>query len=550
MISSRKMASGMIAPPESIAASRRGLTHRLTPVVPALLIFTGLVARLISAHSKFLNADEAMHYLLAMQPTLAATYRASLGTAHPPLLIIFLHYWAMIAHSELFLRMPSVLAGTAAGWFLYAWLRIAIDRATALIALSLLLFSPALIYTSAEVRQYALLLCFMSATLYLLDRAFAASSPGLMLASALTLYLALLTHYAALIFAASIAVYGLLRIAGMQLKGPLIAAWTVTQAGCAAIAAFLWKTHISVIRHRSLTQDVAESYLRGSLFHWGQENLIIFLVRANLRLFHFLFSEGAVSILGMVLYVAGIVVLLRTRESSNQEGRPSARQFGVLLLLPFVTNCAAALAGVYPYGGTRHDSYLAIFAMPAIAVGISRWRPSRKWARPLAIVVALAICNFTVVPAGSYIRPQSQKKELMKQAVAYLSASATPGSMILTDYESGLLLSYYVCHADITHSGELTKFFYVSRCAEYNAASLLPRLWVFWADAFPGQVREFTKSAPVLLRGRQVWLFQAGFIVDREPEFQALLGKYGCTSPRKFGTNILVCRIELRESEQ
>jgi hypothetical protein len=545
MISSKKIASRMIVNQESISASRRGLTHRLTAVAPALLIFTGLMARLISAHSKFLNADEAMHYLLAMQPTLAETYRASLGTAHPPLLIIFLHYWAMIAHSEFFLRLPSVLAGTAAGWFLYAWLRDATDRATALIALSLLLFSPALIYISAEIRQYALLLCFMSATLYFLDRAFRENSPGLMIASAVALYLALFTHYAALIFAVTIGFYGLLRIIDMRPKSLLIAAWAVTQAGCAAIAAFLWKTHISVIRHRSLTQDVAESYLRGSLFHWGQENLIVFVARANLRLFHFLFSEGAVSILGMVLYVAGIVVLLRTRESSHQEGRPTARQFGVLLLLPFVINCAAALAGVYPYGGTRHDAYLAIFTMTAIAIGISRWKPSQRWARPLAIVVAMTICNFTVVPAGSYIRPQSQKKELMEQAVAYLSASATPGSMILTDYESGLLLSYYVCHADITHSGELTTFFYVSRCRQYESASLLPRLWVFRTDTFPQQMQELGKSEPALMRAHEIWLFQAGFIVDREPEFHALLAQYGCSLPRKFGANILVCRIEL-----
>src|ERR1700688_2301491 len=174
MISSEKISN-----PESISAPRRGLAQRLAPVAPALLILVGLIARLISAHCKFLNADEAMHYLLATQPTLRDTYRASLGTAHPPLLIIFLHYWAMVSHSEFFLRLPSVLAGAAAGWFLYAWLRDATDRATALVALSLLLFSPALIYTSGEVRQYALLLCFMSATLYFLDRGFGENSPAL-----------------------------------------------------------------------------------------------------------------------------------------------------------------------------------------------------------------------------------------------------------------------------------------------------------------------------------------------------------------------------------
>ena len=538
----------MIASEESISAPARGLWQRLSAAAPGLLILAGLAARLISAQSKFLNADEAMHYLLATQPTLAEAYRASLGTAHPPLLIIFLHYWAMISHSEFFLRLPSVVAGTAAGGFIYAWLRNAIDRGTAIVAMSLLLFSPALIYNSAEVRQYALLLCFMSATLYLLEIAFIRNSPLLMLGSALTLYLAMLTHYAALIFAVSIAVYGLIRLASGRASGRLVAAWVATQAGCMAVAAFLWKTHISVIRHRSLTRDVAESYLRSSLFHPGKENVFLFLGRANVRVFHFLFSEGVVSVLGLLLFVTGITLLLRTGNSSNSLRGPNTRQLGILLLLPLVINCGAALIGVYPYGGTRHDSYLAIFAMPAIAFAVTRWRPSRKWVMPAAVAIALAICNFTVIPAGSYIRRENQKKELMEQATGYLHASAPAGSMVLTDYESGLLLSYYVCGADITHSGKLTEFFYVSRCGEYDSASLLPRLWIFRAATFSEQLQSLRKTA--VSRAHEVWLFQAGFIVDREPEFQALLTQYGCAFPRKFGANILVCRIELRDAGQ
>ena len=131
----------------------------------------------------------------------------------------------------------------------------------------------------------------------------------------------------------------------------------------------------------------------------------------------------------------------------------------------------------------------------------------------------------------------------MEEAVAYLHGSAAPGSVVLMDYESGLLLSYYVCRTDITHSGELSKYFYLSRCGQYQSASLLPRLWVFRADTFPIQVKDLV-TAP--LGGREMWLFQAGFIVDREPEFRELLVKYGCPAPRKFGENIMVCRIEVR----
>jgi hypothetical protein len=528
---------------ENLTTPRMRISARPSTAVPGLLLGVGMIARLLSARGKFLNADEAMHYLLAQQSSLSGAYHASLGTAHPPLLIIFLHYWGMIGRIEFFLRLPSVIAGTAAGWFLYAWLRDVSNQLTATIGLALFLFSPALIYTSAEVRQYALLLCFVTAALYFLERALARESVSLVLTSGAAIYLALLTHYSALIVALSMGVYGLLRIIGSRPGKAVISSWICVQAGGGAIAFFLWKTHISVIRQRPLTQDVAESYLRKSFFHAGAENLFVFFVHANLRLFHFLFSQGAVSIVGMLLFVVGIVALFRKKSSGGVAKVPTGKQLAWLLLLPFTINFATAVLGVYPYGGTRHNCYLAIFAMPAIAVAIAAWRPRPEWIRLLAVALVLALCNFAVLPAGAYIRPADQQKELMNGAIRYLRASANAGSTILTDYESGLLLSYYLCGRDITHPGTPSGSFYFSQCGNFNSASLLPRLWVFRGASFPAEAAELGNNVP---GGQPIWLFQAGFIVDRETEFQSLLAQYGCPKPQKFGANILVCRISLQ----
>ena len=533
----------MITSDEPIRSSWSQRTQWIDNHAPALLIVAALMWRLVNADSRFLNADEAMHYLLAKQPSFLDAYRASLGTAHPPLLIVLLYFWTKVASNEFFLRLPSVVAGTASGWFLYRWLRCVSDRATALAAMALLLFSPALIYTSAEVRQYALALCFMSAALYLLERALIANSRLLVVASAIALYLALLTHYSALIFAASIAVYGWVRIASGHTRPAVITAWALTQVGAAALATFLWKTHIRLIRHRSLIQDVAESYLRSSLFHPRQENVFLFLIRSNLRLFHFLFSQGAVSVLGLLLFVTGIVLLFKASSPKQLPGQGSSRPLAILLLTPLVINTSAALAGLYPYGGTRHDSYLALVIMPAVAVALVHSKMGPQWTKPLVIMAALAICNFTVTPGGAYIRAKNQKRQLIEGSVHYLRASARPGAVLLTDYESGLLVSYYLCHKDITHSGVLISPFYHASCDIYESASLLPRLWVFRADSFPAQFDALEQSLPQA-RNREVWLYQAGFIVDREPEFEALLTRYGCSTPQKFGANILVCRLE------
>ena len=159
-----------------ISATRR-LSHRAA--LPLFLIEGALAARLVLAHRTFLNPDEVLHYLLSAEPSFDMAYKASLTTAHPPLLIVLLHYWRLLGNSEFVLRLPSVLAGTAFCWIMFLWLQRMTDRTTALIGLSLLSFSPSLISLSAENRQYSLLMFFCATSLYLLDRAIGEKSVGL-----------------------------------------------------------------------------------------------------------------------------------------------------------------------------------------------------------------------------------------------------------------------------------------------------------------------------------------------------------------------------------
>jgi uncharacterized membrane protein len=76
----------------------------------------GFLARLWTASGTFLNPDEALHFRLANQVSLNLAYKASLTSAHPPLLIFLLYYWRALGASELWLRLPSVLAGAVFCW--------------------------------------------------------------------------------------------------------------------------------------------------------------------------------------------------------------------------------------------------------------------------------------------------------------------------------------------------------------------------------------------------------------------------------------------------
>src|ERR1700685_3522673 len=82
----------------------------------------GFLVRVWAAHGTFLNPDEALHFRLANQLSLAQAYKESLTASHPPLLTSLLYFWRALGTSELWLRFPSVLAGTVFCWMLYKWL--------------------------------------------------------------------------------------------------------------------------------------------------------------------------------------------------------------------------------------------------------------------------------------------------------------------------------------------------------------------------------------------------------------------------------------------
>src|SRR5579863_4692434 len=165
------------------------------PLSVALVLLGALAVRIYQAYSYFLDPDEALHTLLANYDSAALTYKATLTTAHPPLLILFLHYWRWLGQSEFILRLPSVVAGTLACWLVSLWLQKVTDESAAFVGLLLFSFAPALIELSAQVRQYAILNLFIAACLYFSERALREDSALFMDLFSLCLCGAVLTHY-------------------------------------------------------------------------------------------------------------------------------------------------------------------------------------------------------------------------------------------------------------------------------------------------------------------------------------------------------------------
>jgi len=521
-------------------ANRIGFASTSENMLPLLVLAAGFVARLIAAWRFFLNPDEALHNLLASQSSLTLAYKAALTNAHPPLLILVLYYWRSLGQSELVLRMPSVLAGTATCWIAFRWLKLVTDRSTAFLGLLLLSFAPSLIGLSAEIRQYALLLFFMACCLWFSERANRENSLRFMILFSLSLYGALLTHYSSLIFAFTMGVYTLVRLYALGKRPRWFVAWLCGQVGALVLITYFLVTHVAQLKERGMPQSIAETWLRKSIFHAGENNVAVFVMWQTLRVFTYLFSHGVVGTLALLLFLAGVVVLLSRKLSWGQEG-PTPRQLALLVGLPFVVNCGAALAGLYPYGNTRHNVFLAMFAVSGMCIGLAGWTPRRAWIKPSAVVAALALCNFYPSPPP-LIRARNHSRRLMTAAVETLRQSAPPGSVLFSDYQSGLLLGYYACGHGVVQVFPPFQFFLRTDCGPYTAVTARPQEWKFYADEWSSQLAKLSETYG-LPPGSKIWLFDAGWITDSTPALSAELLHSGCSEPRRFGENIFLCQL-------
>src|SRR5690242_6025384 len=144
--------------PSGVDLIENWLRHHLKLVALAITA-AGFAARINAATSAYLNPDEILHYLLIDQPSLFLAYKASLSNAHPPLIYLLLYVCHLIGRSELVLRLPLIFAGTAFCWFTFEWIQLLFGAAAGLLALIVVAFSPIQIALSAEIREYALLLC-------------------------------------------------------------------------------------------------------------------------------------------------------------------------------------------------------------------------------------------------------------------------------------------------------------------------------------------------------------------------------------------------------
>jgi hypothetical protein len=219
-----------------------------------------------------------------------------------------------------------------------------------------------------------------------------------------------------------------------------------------------------------------------------------------------------------------------------------------LLWLPFAMNYGAALLDLYPYGGTRHSIFLAIFAIAGISVAVCRFAGRRlSWGIATAALI-VSLCNLFPSHRLPYIARADQKKFHMEQAMAFVHDHIPPNDLLLADNQTSLLLGHYLCQQRPFFINEWSEGLKSLRCGGYRIAATDGRVFTFTADNFLPSWEQVIRAYD-LKRDDSVWVLQGGWLWEdslarelqtRYPEFQNL-------KIYSFGRNLTIFQLRVGE---
>ena len=509
------------------------------------LLVLGFLIRIWHASGSFLNSDEVMHFAAANQPTWLQTYKVSLAISHPPLLIFVEHVWRVLGTSELMLRMPSILAGMAFCWFTFRWAAMLFEKPVAWTMFVFALFLPSSIELSTEIRQYALFLAFAMGFAYFLERALATDSARTILLSVVCLWLSIVSHFSAFLFAPALGVYAIWRFWSLRPRLRLLATWTAGQLIAVGLCAFLYFTQIRQLSRYFGGQDATQgwmgtAYLSHSYYVPGRVNPLAFIAGRTIGVFQYIFRQLAVGDLAFIFFIGGMVLIFRSRPFSS---RISSRQLGALLLLPFVINCAAALFRIYPYGGTRHSSMLIPFGLAAVSVTLVQLLKHRIFGGIAAALAISIICHLCPAKELPYVAPDAQRLAHMRAAMAFIH-QIPQAEPIFADVQTNLLLGHYLCDQRPVVPDRSIPGFVSYECGGHRVIASTTR-YIFTARSFYNQWQEMVAQYH-LQPGSKIWVAQMGwytyveFELENFPQFHI--------APHDFGTQIQLFELTVGQN--
>jgi len=481
-----------------------------------LVALAALYLRVSRASQFYFNGDEALIIFAPQQHGVSNVYRAMLAHPHGPLPNFLLYFLSWFGDSELYFRMPFVLAGSLLVYVAYRWVADVFGKGAGLIAACIVGFSPAMVILSAQIRFYMLQILFMACALYCLERAFRDRSIQWMRMFGASVLLALLAEYNSALWVMGLGAYALLRVVSRELPRRLVLEWAGTQVAAVLVLLVVYVAHLRHLEGTGgerLAQDV---WLRPSYYHPGADDPLGFFLQATKRLFGYVFSNDQVGMWMIAVFAIGIALVVW-----GKGGMPRTPRLAVLsLLFPILVTAGAAFMSLYPYGGSRHDAFLALFLAAGVAPAISFAARGRILALTAAAVFLVYAWRSAAEQHILDDVPAVSKMEQMRNALDYLGSRSPQPRVLVVDQLGSATLNYYVCHSQIADWRRLPDKMHTYRCADYRI--LMVNGWGVPVDAFPPEALRTARRALPDLFPDPAWAFSVS--ADRSTDRTIALG--------------------------
>lgn len=440
-------------------------SHRLVrhaPKAAALLVAVGLYLRFRGLGEYWVNPDEGIYYSTLTQPSFAEFWSEVLANAHPPGYYLLLRSFGFLTWDFVWLRATSALFGGATIWLMWLVGRELGGRGTAgavtgLSAAALLAFSGEAIGLSQVIRPYALLIALLTAAIYMLLVYMRAPSDRRLLTYATLVAAALLTHYSAVFGVGVLSVLILHEFWSDRL--PLRAFWRLVavHAGAGAVLALLYVFHLRGL----MSSELATDALDGWLAHWMVSSPSgAWRALVDYQIYSAPLAWSARAALLMVFAFA----LSATRRD---------RKVAILVGAALVIALTASALGLYPFGKSRHVTWLVAFTLPALAwlpVGIARLGRKGALAAGIPIVVLLVAGR----PVESLLAPGAmadlrtnateertlRTRDIAPLVVSRLDPEGEPRIILMTEQSYYLMMPLYPTERHPIRDADDARFFH------------------------------------------------------------------------------------------
>jgi mannosyltransferase len=417
---------------------------------PILILALGL--RLINLNQSFW-LDEASQAQMSSL-SVSRIWSGRSADFHPPLFYLLSHYWLQLGHSEIWLRLPSVVFGVLTVFVVYKITgEILPDSAVVLknkkitasqIAAFLTAIAPFLIYYSQEFRSYSLLCLLGTLSMYLFYKK---QYLWLAVINSLMLY----THYSGIFLLVAEISYWLFYLRKQNVK--FIAHLLLTALFCLP-----WLPQFLSQLHAGINID---TYMPG----WRQV-LSISSARA-FPVIIFKLVAGRINFLSRIIYGLYIIFVFAVTFLAIFIARKQRRFLSHWLLVPIITLIIFSLA--LP----QNQPFRVIYVLPALLIIFTQ-----ACLRFPKLFLTLLIYISLVGNVTYFTRPRLQREQ-WRQAITFLSQNSGPQTQVVVEF-----------------SDKLSPFYWYA-----PQLSVLPAIPVY-----PAQPQQVTSALTSLIGKQKVWL--------------------------------------------